>query len=364
MKSTIIRRMLFGLAVMALAGGIMAQTPDARWPVERAKAWRAARPWPCGVNYIPANAINYTAMWDKTSFSPEVIRKELKLATDIGLNCVRVIIQYKVFEDDPAYLLKVFDQFLAICDEAKVKVVPVFFDDCKMGVNCDPVIGKQPEPLEGWYSWAWAPSPGHSMVIDARTHPQLEKFVKTVMAAHRDDPRILFWDLYNEPTGFIGKEGHDYSLALLRKVFAWAREVNPSQPITSGVWNGDAKLNEILVANSDIITFHCYSNPKTTRKMIADLSRHGRPVICTEWMNRLRDCRFSNVLPIYAETDVGCIFWGLVNGKTQTHFPWGHRPHMLPYKGEWMVDLYRGDHTPYHADEVECLKRTISAKQK
>ncbi len=357
---------LVGLVALMMAGlALAAPAKDVRWSCERAKAWHAAQPWYCGVNYIPANAINYTAMWDKTSFSPEVMRRELRLATEIGMNCVRVIIQYKVFEDDPAYLLKVFDQFLAICDAAKIKVVPVFFDDCQMGVNCDPVLGKQPEPLEGWYSWAWSPSPGHTMVIDARTHPLLEKFVKTVMAAHRDDPRILFWDLYNEPTGLgMGKVGRPYSIALLKKVFAWAHEINPSQPITSGVWNGDKELNDVILANSDIVTFHCYQNRQATQKRIDELSRHGRPVICTEWMNRLTNCRLEDVLPVYAEKNVGCMLWGLVNGKTQTHLPWGHRPSMLPYKGEWQVDLFRGDFTPYHASEIETLKKTISSKAK
>ena len=62
-----------------------------RWSVEKAKAWGAANPWWCGVNYIPANAVNYTAMWDKTSFSPDVIRRELKLMTGMGMNCVRFV---------------------------------------------------------------------------------------------------------------------------------------------------------------------------------------------------------------------------------------------------------------------------------
>ena len=53
-----------------------------------------------------------------------------------------------------------------------------------------------------------------------------------------------------------------------------------------------------------------------------------------------------------------------MNGKTQTHLPWGHRPSMLPYKGEWQVDLFRGDFTPYHASEIETLKKAISSKAK
>ncbi len=32
---------------------------------------------------------------------------------------------------------------------------------------------------------------------------------------------------------------HIYSLILLKKVMKWAREVNPSQPLTTGIWKGN-----------------------------------------------------------------------------------------------------------------------------
>ena len=43
-------------------------------------------------------------------------------------------------------------------------------------------------------------TPGHTMVIDERTHPLLETYVKEVLTRFADDDRILAWDLYNEPT--------------------------------------------------------------------------------------------------------------------------------------------------------------------
>ena len=341
-------------AATAAAGAADLATP--RWSVEKAKAWAAANPWWCGVNYIPANAINYTAMWDKTSFSPDVIRRELRLMTDMGMNCVRFVMQYKVYEDDPAYFLKTLDAFLALCDEAKVKAMPIFFDDCVFGANADPVLGRQPEPLEGWYAWAWSPSPGHTMVIDEREHPKLERYVKDVMTRFRDDPRIFLWDLYNEPAnGRLGKR----SLPLLLKSFAWAREVDPSQPISSGVWNGNRELNDILLANSDVVTFHCYKDAKATAGDVRRLQASGRPVICTEWMNRTRKSTVRDCLRVFADAKAGCILWGLVNGKTQTHLPWGHRPEKLPYNGVWQHDLFRGDLTPYDPAEIELIKAAV-----
>lgn len=325
------------------------------WSVEKAKSWGEKNPWYCGVNYIPANAINYTAMWDKTSFSPKVIDKEMKLMKELGMNCARVVMQYAVYEDDPAYFLHTFDTFLGICDKYGVKVMPIFFDDCAFGVNTDPVVGKQPEPLEGWYAWAWSPSPGYTMVVDERTHGKLEKYVKDVMTRFKDDDRIFVWDLYNEPTNTTMPEK---SWPLLRKVFTWAREVNPKQPITSGMWNGNKELNDFLAANSDIITFHIYAPKDATEKAMKGYTALGRPTICTEWMNRVAKSTILDILPMFKEAHVGSMMWGLVNGKTQTHLCWGHRPEHLPYTREWQHDIYKGDFTAYDVKEIELIKKT------
>ena len=70
------RRLLICICV-ALTAAISATAQNKVWSTEQAQKWGKENPWYCGVNYIPANAINYTAMWDKTSFSPEVIEKEM-----------------------------------------------------------------------------------------------------------------------------------------------------------------------------------------------------------------------------------------------------------------------------------------------
>ncbi|GHT78003.1 hypothetical protein FACS189464_0690 [Bacteroidia bacterium] len=87
---------------------------DNRWSEEKANNWYQSFGWLSGVNYIPSDAINYTAMWDKTSFNPELIDKELALAESIGINSVRFIMQYAVYEDDPQYFLNTLDKFLIL----------------------------------------------------------------------------------------------------------------------------------------------------------------------------------------------------------------------------------------------------------
>jgi hypothetical protein len=199
----------------------------------------------------------------------------------------------------------------------------------------------------------WTPSPGHDMVRDPSTWPRLEKYVKDVVGAFQDDSRVWVWDLYNEPTnGGLG----NVSLPLAERVFRWARDVDPSQPLTVAQWNGNALLNNVIFANSDVITFHDYGPADGLTRHIEDLERHGRPLINTEWLNRGRGSLVETCLPVFHKTNVGCMHWGLVNGKTQTNLAWGWRPGMGQPK-VWQHDLFRGDHTRYDPSEIELFRK-------
>lgn len=334
------------------SGKLRAQDSSLRWSQQKAWTWYNQQPWYCGFNYIPAYAINYTAMWDKTSFDAAAIDKELALAEGAGMNVLRAVLQYAVYADDPAYFLKTLDDFMDICAKHKIKFVPALFDDCVFGITFEPKIGKQSEPLKGWYAWDWSPSPGHRMVVDSTEHPKLQGYVTAVMERFKNDPRILFWDLYNEPTnGGLGAA----SLPLLKKVIDWTRKVNPAQPVSIDIWNNNQRLNDIAVSGSDIISFHNYGNKEALLQQLNELKKYNRPVTCTEWMNRPNGSVISSLLPVFYNEKVGCMLWGLVNGKTQTDLPWGHRPGDPPAP-LWQHDLYRPDFSPYHKPEIDSIK--------
>ncbi len=331
-----------------------------RWSRERALKWFNDQPWPCGFNYIPASAISYTEMWMPYNFDPQTIDRELALAEDAGFNCLRVVLPFVVWEHDPAAFKKRLQSFVSICDKRGLRVMPTLFDDCAFGSDeklKNPTYGKQPEVLEGWYANGWTPSPGHDMVRDPTTWPQLEKYVKDVVGAFKDDSRVWVWDLYNEPTnGGLG----NVSVPLTERVFRWARDVDPSQPLTVAQWNGNAVLNNVIFANSDVITFHDYGPADGLTRHIEELQRHGRPLINTEWLNRGRGSLVETCLPVFHKANVGCMHWGLVNGKTQTHLAWGWRPGM----GEpnvWQHDLFHGDGKIYRPEEIVLFRQYLLA---
>ena len=66
------------------AADSVAPVGEDRWPPDKAAKWYRSQPWPCGFNYIPANAISYTEMWMPYCFDPKRIDRELALAEDIG----------------------------------------------------------------------------------------------------------------------------------------------------------------------------------------------------------------------------------------------------------------------------------------
>lgn len=329
---------------------------NVKWTPEQAWTWYNAQAWPCGFNYVPANSISYTEMWMDYAFDPILIDRELALAQEIGFNCLRVVLPFVVWEAEPEAFKDRLNRFAGICSSRGLAVMFALFDDCIFGEIENPIFGQQPDVLLGWYANGWTPSPGVAMVQDSTTWPRLEAYVKDIIAEFGHDPRVWVWDLYNEPTN---NAGGDATLPLLERVFDWARQVAPNQPLTAGHWNKNLAASRIISELSDITTFHDYGPPAVLAATIEELRMLNRPMICTEWLNRGTGSTVQECLPIFRAQNVGCMHWGLVNGKTQTNLNWGHRPGQ-PDPAFWQHDLYRGDHSAYRPEEIEAFAKSIA----
>jgi aldose 1-epimerase len=327
-----------------------------RWTAARANKWYAAQGWRVGCNFIPSTAINQLEMWQAETFDAKTIDREMEWAQGIGMSAMRIFLHDLAYQADPQGMKKRMDTVLQIADKHGIKVVFVIFDDCWNG---HPKIGPQPAPQPGIHNSGWVQSPGPEIVFDSRDRkewPRLESYVKDILTTFKDDPRVLFWDLYNEPGGsFHGMK----TMPLLKAVFGWAREVNPSQPLTAGVWLFlNIRLNHFQLKNDDIITFHNYGNAEMLTAEITRLKRRGRPVVCTEWMARKMNSIAATHLPVFKSKNVSCFNWGLVSGKTQTIYAWGSKPSNDPPK-EWFHDLLYADGRPYKTDEINTFKKYI-----
>ena len=333
-----------------------------RWSTEKANEWYARQPWLIGCNFIPSNAVNQLEMWQVETFDPATIDRELGCAGEVGFNTVRTYLHDLVWEADANGFKQRIDCFLDITSRHGIRPILVIFDDCW---NSDPKIGPQPTPRPGIHNSGWVQSPGLDVVNrGASAWGRLENYVTDILCSFADDERILLWDLYNEPGN---SDNGEKSLPLVEAVFEWARAVNPSQPLSAGVWFDNKQLNNFQLAASDIITFHNYSEAENLERQIVELKKHGRPLICTEWMARTCGSLVDTNLPVFAQEKVGCLNWGLVAGKTNTIYQWQTIPGLLnpvtrftDQSSEpevWFHDLFFADGTPYDEEEIELFKQ-------
>jgi hypothetical protein len=220
----------------------------------------------------------------------------------------------------------------------------------------------QPRLKRGTHNSGWIRDPGTIIYRSPDSLSMLKNYVTDVMIRFKNDQRIMIWDLYNEPGN---SNNMNKSLPLLKAVFSWARSVNPSQPLTAGIWSFSASfddLNKFQLKNSDVITYHYYGYIDAHLKKVKELEIYGRPLICTEYMARRNGSLFQNIMPMLKDQQVGAINWGFVSGKTNTIFAWdtpvadGKEPEL------WFHDIYRQDGTPFSDNEVQVIRK-LTGKQ-
>ena len=382
-----LRRSVLKLPLVLAVGRALAQSPRAsaepprastesiRWSSDRANRWYQAQGWPVGANYITSNAINQLEMFQPGTYDPQRINTELGWARLQGVNTVRVFLHDQLWAQDSRGFQLRLAQFVSIAARHGIKPMFVLFDSCW---DPFPKLGKQHAPRPGVHNSGWVQSPGAERIDDPSYTRTLRDYVMAVLTQFRTDDRVLAWDLWNEPDNpsrqyrNVERSDKQQRVAnLLPQVFSWARAVDPQQPLTSGVWDGEwdtahrNAISGIQLDNSDVITFHSYGDPATFENKIGELSPLGRPMICTEYMARTLGSTVEGILPVAKRHNVGAVNWGLVAGKTQTYFPWDSWDH--PYTAipeVWFHDLLRPDGRPFRDTEIQTIqslsKRTIS----
>jgi len=383
----VLRRSVLKLPLVLAVGRALAQSPRAsaepprastesiRWSSDRANRWYQAQGWPVGANYITSNAINQLEMFQPGTYDPQRINTELGWARLQGVNTVRVFLHDQLWAQDSRGFQLRLAQFVSIAARHGIKPMFVLFDSCW---DPFPKLGKQHAPRPGVHNSGWVQSPGAERIDDPSYTRTLRDYVMAVLTQFRTDDRVLAWDLWNEPDNpsrqyrNVERSDKQQRVAnLLPQVFSWARAVDPQQPLTSGVWDGEwdtahrNAISGIQLDNSDVITFHSYGDPATFENKIGELSPLGRPMICTEYMARTLGSTVEGILPVAKRHNVGAVNWGLVAGKTQTYFPWDSWDH--PYTAipeVWFHDLLRPDGRPFRDTEIQTIqslsKRTIS----
>jgi hypothetical protein len=325
-----------------------------------------------GCNFTPSSAGNQLEMWQAETFDPTTIQRELGWASSLGMNAIRVYLHDLLHAADGEAFLDRVETVLSMAEFHGIGVIPVLFD----GVwNPNPVLGPQPEPQARVHNSIWVQSPGRAVLYDPGRWSGLHPYVSSVLGRFGEDRRILAWDLFNEPdqmdvdTLSAGSRDEKSRLAtdLLDMIFDWARHAGPSQPVTVGIWEYDSearpqkhRLNELILERSDIISFHCYEPKEKLCAVIDHLSEFGRPLLCTEWLARTAGSTVD-LLEVFFDRGVGALNWGLVDGRTQTRFPWRSWWELVDEDEPWFHELLLTDGTPYDVTEIELFRRVTRA---
>jgi len=166
------------------------------WSRERARSWGNSTGWLAGSNFAPSTAINQLEMWQAATFDPQTIDRELGWAESLGFNTMRVFLHNLLWQQDSAGFLSRMDRFVTIANRHHIRPMFVLFD-----AVWDPMphLGPQRIPIPHIHNSGWVQSPGAAVLTDPARVESLRGYVQGVVGHFRNDPRVLAWDIFNEP---------------------------------------------------------------------------------------------------------------------------------------------------------------------
>jgi len=214
------------------------------------------------------------------------VRRDLGYGKRLGVNSVRVWLSYLDYEADPEGYVQKLVNFVRVCDSEGVTVVPILFNG----------NGVRPATLEEDFI------------------PRGEAYAAAVIAALKDEPGLIMWDVMNEPPcndlilGAKTKEEADGWYAKIWKFVRYfckfTKEQDPVNAITVGNW-----LAEHIEATADlvdVIAYHDYSSTLKGVREAAELAiamgkKYDKPVINNETCCIARSNPYDLVLQVLEE---------------------------------------------------------------
>lgn len=159
----------------------------ARWSAERAHAWFQQQPWRKGANFLPSTASSQLEMFQRATWDEVTIARELRWASALGFNLVRVFLHDLLWHADEGFLDRVA-RFLAIAHAAGVGSMLVLFDGC-----WDPhprLVQREPRPRV--HNSRWVQSPGRAALANLSAHEdRLRAYVHAVVGRFANDSRVV-----------------------------------------------------------------------------------------------------------------------------------------------------------------------------
>ena len=327
---TVISRRCF-LMRAAVTGAVAGGIPTSLLAIESQPAPAETRPdWSKirGFNYQPSFGRNGIEIWiDK--FDAAVVDRELGLGRRHfpKMNTVRLWLSHDAFIKDPKPFAQNFESTLKSCDQYGIRAIPVLFNNWH---SVPDFGGISMEMIAYWFADLGKKGEASNYIF----RPYLEAMFK----GHASDPRILAWDLCNEPFN----NGRDVYVGWLKHTYNLGKTFGAKQPIGVSV---AASVGDLQLVNpvSDVLMIHPYFAASVDWKSLKTFSReHGKALLATEccW-GAIDDAKrvaiVRNDLEVLSKQEVGF----LVHALHESYVADLHRPQYGPISSaEYMAFIH------------------------
>ncbi len=258
--------------------------------------------WLRGFNVVPSWGARIEQAW--WEYDAQRFREEIGLARQVHANCIRLWIEFTAWMADPDKTTARFLDAVAAIDEAGMKTMPCLFNR--------------------WHNRdGWDYGGTYTEDLFRNWKPKLD-YVRALVRPLAADPRVLVWDLCNEPQALDSTSPVNVKeIAWLTDVAATVRECGAKQPVTIGTMFG--KNIDIYAPLCDVLCAHPYAKTPAgldgaIRSYAALRHAHGKPMLVNECIpGCLDDAKRAALARYYVQAlsaaGVGWMGWSLREGK-------------------------------------------------
>lgn len=295
------RRETLKLGAAAVLGGLAAEWACGDEPKQPSMHVYPNYAWLRGFSVVPSWGARIEDAW--WYYDGGRFREEVSLAKSVHANCIRLWIEFTAWMADPEKVTERFLDAVKAIDELGMKTMPVLFNR--------------------WHDVKW--DYGGLYIEDLKRDwgPKLE-YVRALVKPLAADPRVLIWDLCNEPNATsLNEDWAKCEFEFLKQVAATVREAGAQQPITMGTMF-DANI-DVFAPLCDVLCGHPYAPTADQLKHLIESLRavskkHGKVMLVNECIpGCLDDGRRAEVAKFYtrmlSEAGFGWMGWALREGK-------------------------------------------------
>lgn len=258
--------------------------------------------WLRGFNVIPSWGARIEEAW--WNYDPQQFRKEVALARQCHANTIRLWIEFTAWMADPVKVSAAFFDAIEAIDACGMKTMPCLFNR--------------------WHDARWDYGGTYNETLERDLSPLVE-YVRALVQPLAADPRILLWDVCNEPAVCqLNDPAAGYEYRWLALMCDTVRQCGAVQPVTIGTHQGGCNM-EIYAPLCDVLCCHPYGrSPEQLTEMLTvcgDVQRrHGKPMLSNETVPgglddfRRAECAKWTIRQM-EDAGYGWMGWGMREGR-------------------------------------------------